>query len=102
MLANLNYPLVSEITNRIMFGDSGDLSTENKFVELENLETVLMHIRLGEGITLLPRIVAQERAHGCILLGVVDSSVNYDICMCWRKSNQNMALKNFLQFYRDL
>lgn len=99
MLPPRRYPLIADLTHKLLYREGDRTFAQNKAAEEDNLETMIMRVRLGDGITLLPRIVAQERAGGCILLGISDCDINYNICMVWRADNQNQALRQFLQSF---
>lgn len=96
LLSKYRYPFMSEIMDQLMWEGSDKNVVKNIAEEDENIETMIMRIRLGNGIALLPRVIAQERAAGCILLGIIDWDVKYNICMFWRAENQNPVLQQFL------
>lgn len=94
MLANLRYPFMSGIHDQLTSNQSG-----NTVSEVENVETMILHVRFGDGIAILPRILAQERAGGCVILSIMDIEKKPDLCMCWKKDNQNPILAHFVDNY---
>lgn len=94
LLSNLRYPFMSEIHSQLTAELTGNMITE-----VENLETMVLHVRFGDGIAILPRILAQERAGGCVILSIMDIEKNPTLCMCWKKDNQNPILAHFLNNY---
>jgi DNA-binding transcriptional LysR family regulator len=101
LLSGLRYPFMVTIRNAIMYGAGGNIQTGNTSNDVENLETMILHTRFGDGLALLPRVLAQERAGGCAILRINDLDVGYDLCMCWRKDNTNLALQQFLRHYDE-
>lgn len=94
LLSNLRYPFMSEIHSQLTAELTGNMITE-----VENLETMVLHVRFGDDIAILPRILAQERAGGCVILSIMDIEKNPTLCMCWKKDNQNPILAHFLNNY---
>jgi DNA-binding transcriptional LysR family regulator len=101
LLSGLRYPFLGAIQDTIMHGPNGNIHTGNTTYEVENLETMILHTRFGDGVALLPRVLAQERAGGCAILSINDLDVRYDLCMCWRRDNSNSALQQFLRHYDE-
>ena len=99
LLASLRYPFIQEVMNKVLHGVSGNVRINNTTTEVENLETMILHVRFGEGVALLPCIIAQERAGGCVLLGINDLDVSFQLCMCWKRSNTDPALSLCLKHY---
>lgn len=99
LLSSLRYPFMQDIMDKVMHGISGNVQTNNTTTEVENIETMILHVRFGEGVALLPRILAQERAGGCVILGINDLDVSFNICMCWKRSSIDPALALFLKYY---
>jgi DNA-binding transcriptional LysR family regulator len=99
LLPPFRYPFLAPVVNAIM-GEEESASRGNTSSEVENLETMILHTRFGDGISILPRIIAQERAAGCSLLDITDLDVSYQLCLCWKKDNQNPALRLFLDHYQ--
>jgi DNA-binding transcriptional LysR family regulator len=85
-----------------MYGVNGNIHTGNTTHDVENLETMILHTRFGDGLALLPRVLAQERAGGCAILSINDLDVQYDLCMCWRRDNTSPALQHFLTHYDEI
>jgi DNA-binding transcriptional LysR family regulator len=101
ILSGLRYPFMGAIRDAIMCGPKGNIHTGNTTCDVENLETMILHTRFGDGLALLPRVLAQERAGGCAILSISDLDVRYNLCMCWRRDNSNPALQQFLRHYDE-
>jgi DNA-binding transcriptional LysR family regulator len=101
LLNGLRYPFLRGIRDAIVHGPNGNVHTGNTTNDVENLETMILHTRFGDGLALLPRMLAQERAGGCAILGISDLDTHYDLCMCWRRDNNNPALQQFLRHYDE-
>ena len=72
-----------------------------EFVIQDSVDSMILHTRLGDGISILPRIIAQERAGDCRILGISDYATGYDLSLCWREDNNNPVLDEFLAYFRD-
>lgn len=96
ILSPKNFELLMQAVEIIVHKE---MPKNNKVMEEENVENMILHTRFGDGISLLPRIMAQEIAGGCVLLGITDYNTNYDICLCWREDNNNPALRQFLTYF---
>lgn len=95
-LSSVRYDFLTNMTERFMrHGNDANV----RWVEEKNVENMILHTRFGDGISLLPRIMAQESAAGCVLLGISDYNSGFDICLCWKKDNSNPALKLFLPYF---
>jgi DNA-binding transcriptional LysR family regulator len=100
LLGGLHYPFIVTIRDAIVHGPTGNVQTGNTTYDVENLETMTLHTRFGDGLALMPRMLAQERAGGCAILSINDLDTRYDLCMCWKRGNQNPALRLFLDHYQ--
>lgn len=97
LLKSTRYPMISEVI-RLIVVNSEKNSYDNQFHEIGNLDTLLLNVALGNGIAVLPRLIAQERSGGCSLVKINDYQESIDIRMCWSAKNENPALIDFLEF----
>lgn len=96
LFEDMSYELIDELAARFMH--DGELRG-NHLTKVGSLETMILRSRLGEGVGLLPRILAQERAAGCRLVGISDREFSFSLCLCWRPDNGNPALERFLSYF---
>lgn len=68
----------------------------------ENLESIMLQIKAGIGVSVLPKSVAKEHQRGCCLLDIADFDSGYDLIMIWKKSNKNRTLEQLCNLLRKL
>lgn len=100
LLSTTRYPVISDVIRLIVI-NSEQNSYNNQFHEIGNLDTLLLNVALGNGIAVLPRLIAQEKSGGCSLIRISDYQERLDIRMCWSAKNDNPALKEFLEFLEN-
>lgn len=62
-----------------------------------DVESLIIQIKSGAGISLLPRQVALPHSTGCRLLDIEDFDAGYDIVLIWRNDNPSVPLRGFRQ-----
>lgn len=62
------------------------------------LDSLILQIKSGKGIALLPSHVATEVMSGCSVLKLTSVDSGYKIVMCWRKRNFNPTIPLFLDY----
>ena len=65
----------------------------------ERVDDMVLHTRIGNGISIMSRVFAEERIKNCRLLTISDYDLSYDISLCWSEENTNPALGEFLKYY---
>lgn len=64
------------------------------------LDSMILQVKSGKGIALLPQHVATEVMNGCAVLKLTGVNSGYKIVMCWRKSNVNSAIPLLLDYLK--
>lgn len=65
----------------------------------EGVDDMVLHTRIGDGISIMSRVFAEERIKDCKLLTISDYDLSYDISLCWSGENTNPALGEFLKYF---
>lgn len=88
--------------------DCPELLGENPFrinnhrnIENHDIQSIILQIKAGNGITVLPEHAAVAFGQGCVQLpicGVVDE---YQLLLCWRKGNSSDILKHAIELFRE-
>lgn len=65
----------------------------------EGVDDMVLHTRIGDGISIMSRVFAEERIKNCKLLTISDYDLSYDISLCWSEENTNPALGEFLKCF---
>lgn len=66
------------------------------------LDSLILQIKSGKGIALLPQHVATEVINGCSIMKLTGVDSTYKIVMCWRRRNDNKAIPLFLDYFKAL
>ncbi len=66
-----------------------------------SLDSLVMSIRAGLGVSLLPGLVAREHASGCRILKIADFDAGFDVPAVWRQDNPSTSLKLFQAMLRE-
>jgi DNA-binding transcriptional LysR family regulator len=84
-----------------------DLLGENPFVTVDpmahgahNIESIVLQIKAGNGITVLPEHAAAAFGQGCIQKPIRGDVAEYQLLLCWRKENSSGALKSAVELFR--
>lgn len=64
-------------------------------------ESVLLQVKAGYGIVLLPAPIARSVGPDFVLIQVTDPVTLFDDVLIWKKENQNPALKRFLELLHN-
>ncbi len=92
-LENIAYDFINKINLQIL-GNDLQLSTQL----FESLESMLLHIRMGQGVSLLPRPIAIEHRSGCAVVELKDLDAHFDVVLYWKPDNMNQSLKLFVDY----
>lgn len=65
----------------------------------ENLQSVILRVKAGEGITVIPEHVAMEFGHGCAQIPIADMGREYQLRMAWREENRSVAVRDFIALF---
>lgn len=97
LLSQLHYPYVENLVAHLLHNDDSYPEEKNSTISVENTETMLLRARFGDGIGLLPYTIARERAANCSFVRISGEESSFRLCLCWKRSNRNPALKRFLE-----
>jgi DNA-binding transcriptional LysR family regulator len=65
-----------------------------------NIESILLQVKAGNGITVLPEHAAAAFGQGCVQKPIRGDVAEYQLLLCWRKGNSSQALKNAVELFR--
>jgi len=65
------------------------------------LESLLLQIRNGNGVSILPRQIAKEQGPSCAALDILDVNMGFDVLLIWRADNANPSLPLFVNTIFD-
>lgn len=68
----------------------------SRHVPMPTLESLLLRLRSGNGVSVLPAPIAYERGVNCAVLELEDVDTGFDVLMTWRIDNLNPSLPMFL------
>ena len=81
-------------------GATTSFLTDGVSIELPDIEALLLQVRAGVGIALLPRMIAQAYSSGCELVEIVDFELPYDMMLLWRSDDDSELLADMLARFR--
>ena len=99
------HPLASKSTLDPAEFEKWEILGENPFVggsgprEETDIQSIILQIKAGNGITIVPEHAAQEFGHGCRIVPISEGNKEYQIWMGWRKKNRSEALRLFRVFF---
>ena len=67
----------------------------------DDLHTLILQVRAGIGIALLPRSVAKVYTAGCELVDIMDLTSEFNIVMVYRQDNQARTIQIFEEILAD-
>lgn len=68
----------------------------NDFVQPSSGESMIIQIRSGLGVSVLPRPLALDFRSGCSMLEIDDCDTSFDVLMMWKKNSTNPVLPLFV------
>lgn len=66
------------------------------FTVVPTLESLMLQIRSGNGISMVPYPIAYEYGSSCAILDIEDLDTSFDVVLIWRSENQNPILPLFI------
>ncbi len=88
--------------------DCPDLLGENPFrptghpdADSYDIQSIILQIKSGKGITVLPEHAALAFGQGCIQLPICGGIDEYQLLLCWRKENSSDALRRAIALFRS-
>lgn len=109
-LAPQNHPFAARKTiSREELADCPDLLGENPFGlerrrdagDPQDLQSIIMQIKAGNGVTVLPEHAAAEFGHGCAQIAIHGTVNEYQLLLGWRRENASEARKAAVAFFRS-
>ena len=102
-LAGWEYLTSEELTAR------KDILGENPFhTERErhrsipvDVHSILLQIKAGSGITVLPEHAAAEYGQGCVQLPIRGGMTEYRLILIWDRDNPSRALREAVEYFRE-
>lgn len=74
--------------------------TDGVSIELPDIEALLLQVRAGVGVALMPRMIAQAYSIGCVLVELDDFELTYDMMLLWRSDDDSELLQNMLERFK--
>jgi len=93
MLERLDYRFVQAL-------GSETAHIPEKRLMVPSLESLIMQVKAGNEVALLPQHVAEEAGPGCARLRLIGVDSSYQIIMFQSRDNRNPAAEAFLDIYR--
>lgn len=85
-----------------LLGENPFRPTEGKRpVEPQNVQSIILEIKAGSGITILPEHAAMEFGQGCVLIPIRDAEATYRLMLCWNKNHVSGALGSAVDFFKS-
>lgn len=66
-----------------------------------DLHSILLQIKTGSGITVLPEHAAAEYGQGCVRLPIQGSMMEYQLVLIWNRENPSRALMEAASYFRQ-
>lgn len=97
-----------EFLTRAELADSPELLGENPFSEepqhrseaIQDVQSIIMQIKAGDGITVLPEHAAVEFGQGCVQVPICGATDGYQLLLGWRRTNTAPWLMEMIAFFR--
>ena len=67
----------------------------------QDVQSILLQIKTGDGITLLPEHTAAEFGQGCVQIPSRGEMTNYQLVLVWDRENTSPALNEAVAFFRE-
>lgn len=72
----------------------------HKFTPVD-VHSILLQIKAGNGITVLPEHTAAEYGQGCVQIPIQGSITEYQLVLIWDRDNPSRALAEALKYFRE-
>jgi DNA-binding transcriptional LysR family regulator len=92
---DLSYDFVEHLTDARW----GEPAVPSARQSVDSLESMLLQIRAGAGVSLLPESVATQYRSGCKLVKLEGSDTSYQVVLFYKRGNENPVLPMFIQKY---
>lgn len=69
--------------------------------EIQDVQSIILQIKAGSGITILPEHAAVEFGQGCVLAPIQDDTSRYQLLLSWRKDNDAEPLGIAVRFFQS-
>ena len=66
-----------------------------------DVHSILLQIKTGSGITVLPEHAAEEFGHGCVRIPIQGMTTEYQLVMAWSRDNLSGVLAKAIDFFRE-
>lgn len=97
-LKDVNYVSVGEQRSAFTRKLEEEILTDrpiNQILPVTGMESLLVQVRSGNGISLVPYPMACEYCPDCKILDVSDMNTSFGITAFWKKDNKNRAIEMF-------
>lgn len=66
-----------------------------------DVQSILLQIKAGSGITVLPEHAAAEFGHGCVRIPIQGDMTEYKLVLVWKKDDPSRALAEVIGYFRE-
>jgi DNA-binding transcriptional LysR family regulator len=96
------YLTVEELSTRqdILGGNPFRPDRDRRRDVLGDIQSILLRIKTGNGVTVLPEHTAAEFGHGCVQIPICGGPTEYQLMLVWRRENPARSLASALDFFR--
>lgn len=101
--AEREYLTAAELAARqdILGGNPFHGDSERRGEAPGDIHSILLRIKTGNGITVLPEHTASEFGHGCVRLPIRGDETEYQLVLVWKRENDSPALATASAFFRE-
>lgn len=102
-LAKREFLTSEELTARKDILGENPFHTErdrHKFTPI-NVHSILLQIKAGNGITVLPEHTAAEYGQGCVQIPIQGNMTEYQLVLIWDRENPSRALAETVKYFRE-
>ena len=68
---------------------------------VQDVQSIILQIKAGSGITILPEHAAVEFGQGCVLIPIRDDTALYQLQLSWRNDNDSAPLQTAVHFFQS-
>lgn len=102
-LADREYLTAEEIAMRqdILGGNPFHTERERRRDMPQDVQSILLQIKAGNGITVLPEHAAAEFGQGCVQIPIRGEMTVYQLVLAWDRGNTSHALAEAVAYFRE-